>query len=285
MAGEWDNLYEYNPSTEAAALFGVLFGISTAWHAFQLFRGRTWYFIPFLLGGLFETIGYVARAISTKVTDTDGHRRLFTIQTVLILLAPALYAASIYMVFGRLARRLDGESHVLIRTKWTTKIFVTGDVISFMTQGAGGGILATADGDKSKSDLGGHLIVGGLCIQLVVFGFYIVVTALFHRRMMKCPTAKAREINVPWTRHIYVLYTVSALIMIRSIFRTIEYIEGRGGHLQTHEVYFYVLDTVLMFFVSVVYNAFHPSAILNGRRKTVNSLGSSDEMELSEGHR
>lgn len=71
--------------------------------------------------------------------------------------------------------------------------------------------------------------------------------------------------------------------MIRSIFRTIEYIEGRGGHLQTHEVYFYVLDTVLMFFVSAVYNAFHPSAILNGRRKTVNSLGSSDEMELSEG--
>jgi hypothetical protein len=52
MAGEWDNLYEYNPSTEAAALFGALFGISTAWHAFQLFRGRTWYFIPFLLGGL-----------------------------------------------------------------------------------------------------------------------------------------------------------------------------------------------------------------------------------------
>jgi hypothetical protein len=48
-----------------------------------------------------------------------------------------MYAASIYMVFGRLVRRLDGETHVLVRSKWTTKIFVTGDVVSFMTQGAG----------------------------------------------------------------------------------------------------------------------------------------------------
>ncbi|KAK0390583.1 hypothetical protein NLU13_0087 [Sarocladium strictum] len=282
MTGEWDRLYEYDPSTEAAALFGALFGISTAWHALQLFKGRTWSFIPFVIGGLFETVGYVARAISTKVPEVEPHRRLFTIQTVLILLAPALYAASIYMVFGRIVRRLDAETHVLIRSKWTTKIFVTGDVISFMTQGAGGGILATADGNESKSKLGGNLIVGGLCIQLVVFGFFIIVTALFHRRMIQRPTDAARQIQVPWVRHIYVLYAVSALVMVRSIFRTIEYIEGRGGHLQTHEVYFYVLDTVLMFFVSAIFNIFHPSAILQPRGKPGMSLDSSDEVELSQ---
>jgi predicted membrane channel-forming protein YqfA (hemolysin III family) len=100
--------------------------------------------------------------------------------------------------------------------------------------------------------------------------------------MAKCPTSTARQINAPWVRHIYVLYAVSALVMVRSIFRTIEYIEGRGGHLQTHEVYFYVLDTVLMFFVSAIYNIFHPSAILQRERKSGISLNSTDEIELGQ---
>lgn len=31
----------------------------------------------------------------------------------------------------------DGEQHSVIRGKWLTKIFVVGDVISFLMQGAG----------------------------------------------------------------------------------------------------------------------------------------------------
>lgn len=58
-------------------------------------------------------------------------------QTLLILVAPALFAASIYMVLGRIILLVDGEELSLIRKKWLTKIFVTGDVLSFVMQGAG----------------------------------------------------------------------------------------------------------------------------------------------------
>ncbi len=58
-------------------------------------------------------------------------------QTLLILLGPALLAASIYMILGRMIRLLGAEEYALIRTNWMTKIFVTGDVISFLSQGAG----------------------------------------------------------------------------------------------------------------------------------------------------
>ena len=61
----------------------------------------------------------------------------YIMQSLLILLGPALYAASIYMVLGRLIRLLDAHHHSLVRTKWLTKLFVTGDVLSFLTQGAG----------------------------------------------------------------------------------------------------------------------------------------------------
>lgn len=41
------------------------------------------------------------------------------------------------MMLGRIILVTDGESHSLIPKKWLTKLFVTGDVVSFMMQGAG----------------------------------------------------------------------------------------------------------------------------------------------------
>lgn len=45
-------LYQYEPSVAAAALFIGLFGVTTTLHAYQMMRTRTWFFIPFVLGGL-----------------------------------------------------------------------------------------------------------------------------------------------------------------------------------------------------------------------------------------
>jgi hypothetical protein len=61
----------------------------------------------------------------------------YIMQTLLLLVAPALYAASIYMILGRIILLTDGEHHSLISKRWLTKIFVAGDVVSFMMQGAG----------------------------------------------------------------------------------------------------------------------------------------------------
>lgn len=61
----------------------------------------------------------------------------FALQVLLILLAPALYAASLYMVLGRLIRSLHAKHLSLIRVSWMTKIFVLGDVLSFASQAFG----------------------------------------------------------------------------------------------------------------------------------------------------
>jgi uncharacterized membrane protein YraQ (UPF0718 family) len=58
-------------------------------------------------------------------------------QQVLILLGPALFAASIYMLLGRIIRVLNASSISPIRVNWLSKIFVAGDVLSFMLQGGG----------------------------------------------------------------------------------------------------------------------------------------------------
>ncbi len=58
-------------------------------------------------------------------------------QSLLLILAPALFAASIYMAFGRIVILVHGEESCLVRRTWLTKIFVTGDVASFFIQGIG----------------------------------------------------------------------------------------------------------------------------------------------------
>jgi drug/metabolite transporter (DMT)-like permease len=126
--------YHYTPTLAGAIVFIIIFLITTLAHVLQVARRRTWYFIPVVIGGLFETIGYVGRAISHQ---DKGKMAPFIMQSVLLLVAPALFAASVYMVLGRIILVLDGEDVALIRKRWLTKIFVTGDILSFFAQAGG----------------------------------------------------------------------------------------------------------------------------------------------------
>lgn len=44
-------LYHYTPSVLAAAMALALFFLSTAFHIFQMIKNKTWYLIPFVIGG------------------------------------------------------------------------------------------------------------------------------------------------------------------------------------------------------------------------------------------
>jgi hypothetical protein len=48
-------LYNYNPSGGAAIPVAALFGLATVIHIVQMFRTRSWYIIPFTIGGVCES--------------------------------------------------------------------------------------------------------------------------------------------------------------------------------------------------------------------------------------
>lgn len=83
---------------------------------------------------LVETVGFIGRYLSKNDIWALGP---FIMQSLLILVAPALFAASIYIILGRVILMVDGERYSLVRQKWLTKMFVAGDVLSFMMQGSG----------------------------------------------------------------------------------------------------------------------------------------------------
>ena len=45
-------LYHYNPSIVAAIIFGVVFAAISIAHIWRMYRTRTWFCIPFVLGGI-----------------------------------------------------------------------------------------------------------------------------------------------------------------------------------------------------------------------------------------
>jgi hypothetical protein len=236
-----------------------------------------------------EAIGYIGRVLSAneapKFTKVP-----YIIQSLLILIAPAFFSASVYMILGRIIRMVHGEKHSIIRTNWLTKVFVTSDVLSFFLQSGGGGILATAK-DLDGFRRGEMIIIAGLFVQLVGFFLFLLVIALFHVRILKAPTSASLSATVPWRRFLLVLYFVSALILIRSVFRAIEYIMGYDSVLQNNEYYLYIFDAALMFLCMAALNIWHPSQIINavgssggsgresGGHKPLDSMAGSD-MEL-----
>ncbi|KAI9743464.1 MAG: hypothetical protein M1818_002776 [Claussenomyces sp. TS43310] len=249
--------FYYNPSLAAAVVFAVLFIVTTLVHIAYLFKRRIWFFTALIVGGWLESIGYIARIISCKQTP-EWTLGPYIISTIFILVAPALLAATIYMILGRVIHVVDGEHLSIIKKKWLTKAFVAGDVTSFLLQAAGGGLMAQAT--ESAVKLGQRIILIGLVLQVLFFGFFIVVSLSFNARLSKFPTRISP--SLPWEKHMFILYASSLLIMVRSVFRVVEYIQGNNGYIMDHEVFLYLFDATLMFAVMTLFNVVHPATLL-----------------------
>ncbi|KAF2466257.1 RTA1 like protein [Lindgomyces ingoldianus] len=257
-------LWNYTPSVAGGVIGALVFTVLTGLHSFQLLRNRTWFCTPFVIGGLFETIGYAARAAAHSNTESVTP---YVIQSLLILLAPILFASSIYMILGRLIFRTKSTSHSLIRPQWVTRIFVGGDVLCFLMQSSGGGILAKAK-NQDDVDLGQHIILGGLILQIFIFGFFIGVAGNWHQRMNAHETVEAREI--PWRKYTALLYAASVCITTRNICRVVEYGLGRDGYLLSHEWTLYVYDFVLMVITLLVcLHWYDPNIKVDGNKSDV----------------
>lgn len=127
-----------------------------------------------------------------------------------------------------------------------------------LTRGSGGGIQAA--GTLDSLNLGEKIIIAGLFAQIVFFGFFIVVAITFQVRFTRHQGALSPRLAI-WKKHMYTLYVGSLLIMVRSIFRVVEYLMGNNGFLLRHEYFVYIFDATLMFLVMVLFLWIHPSQL------------------------
>ena len=119
--------------------------------------------------------------------------------------------------------------------------------------------MGSSDPDKAKA--AEKIIVGGLFLQLIFLSVFIVTAGVFHYRMKRAPTAASQRREVRWERYLATVYIASVLILVRSVFRVIEYLQGHNGYLLTTEWFLYVFDAMLILLVVGLLNWWHPSEV------------------------
>ncbi|KAJ5399744.1 RTA-like protein [Penicillium sp. CMV-2018d] len=256
------NFYPYTPSATAGYAFMAMFGIATLFHLVLMFSFRAAYFIPLVLGGVCETFGYYGRAWSH-----EDRREIssWALQEMLILSAPPLLAATVYMVLGRIIRSFDAEHLVRMSPKSITVIFVLNDVLTFCTQLGGAGVQVT--GDENIMAIGKKIVLAGLIFSLAVFCFFIWIAASLHRRLLRTPTNILAMNNLNWQRYMLAIYAACFALMLRNLVRTIQFGASKDSVLNQKEVYIYVFDGFLMFFSMVVLGVYHPGLLIKKARR------------------
>ncbi|PYI34532.1 putative RTA1 domain protein [Aspergillus indologenus CBS 114.80] len=257
------DLYAYNPSAAAGWAFVVIFALGAAVHLFLIFRLRAWFFTPFLLGCIGEAFGYYGRAWSHNHIRNGSP---YLLQLMLILGSAPLLSASVYMTLGRVVRALNAQSATVIRSTWMTKIYVLIDIGSFVCQMMGSAMQASGDADGVRT--GQRVVIGGLGVQLVALGWFLVEAGAVHRRLRtRPPSGAARDPAVPWPRTMWTLHAVTGLITVRSIYRLVEFLAGTDSVLSRKEAFLYVFDASLLAIAVFAFAAVHPGRMLRMVRK------------------
>lgn len=134
-----------------------------------------------------------------------------------------------------------------------------------------------ASDDAEGAKTGNTTVVGGLGVQIIAFGFFVAMTVVWHVRMQKEPTNTALRVGENWRRYVWLLYVVSGLVIVRSVFRLADFIEGSEGTAYNTEALLYVFDAGLMFLVVVGMAVVHPGLLLRGIRKGGSALLDGEE--------
>ncbi|KAM0531829.1 hypothetical protein ACHAPP_007597 [Verticillium nonalfalfae] len=153
----------------------------------------------------------------------------------------------------------------------------------FIVQAAGGGIQSGGTLDLYK--LGEKIIIAGLFVQIVVFGFFVVTSVLFHRRMNTQPPTGASAAKVPWRRYLWVLYSTSAIILVRSVFRVVEYLQGNGGYLISHEIFLYMFDALLMALCMLIFAVWYVGHLERKQKQKGRRRHGQHDVEMEMGRR
>lgn len=183
------------------------------------------------------------------------------------------------MMLGQTILLAGGEQVSVIRPKWYTRIFVGADIFTLVLQGLGASIMGTM---KLQLAIAGEkVVIAGLSMQVATFVFFLVAAVDFQIRMegklaVSAPVRSAGSSD--WRKMLYILYNVSTLILLRCIFRLIEYAMGNAAYLISHEWTLYVFDTVPMLLTVMFLLVLQPTQYFAKEYKREGEL--SDELAL-----
>ena len=193
-------------------------------------------------------------------------------QIVCLTIAPAFFAAGIYLTLSRIVITV-GESNSRIKALSFPRFFIPCDFISLLLQAIGGAMASVASNNHESSDTGSHIMVAGLAFQVLTLAIFILICidfAIRTRQQSRSGGASAPGNDTTNNSHarlrssarfkgfLSALALATVCIFIRSIYRVIELAQGWQGELIKNQRYFIVLEGVMVIIAVLALNVFHP---------------------------
>ncbi|KAJ1567069.1 hypothetical protein HK405_007298 [Cladochytrium tenue] len=259
------SLFGEKPNKQLAYVAAGVFVVTAIIHLAQAFRLKTRYMTPAIIGALMEALGYLAR---TKAIDDPFNTNVYAVQQFFIVISPVLVAATQYIILEHIMVHVDATL-APVRPSLVAKIFVGGDVVSFIVQAAGSGLLVGGT-TTEMVNMGNWILIGGLLVQILSFSCFLALCVVFYRRASRAEPGRTQavaavptsQVNPRWRALFLALMVGSACVMIRSVFRVIEFAKGFDGPIATNEIYMYIFDTILMAVALYILNFVHPGVAL-----------------------
>ncbi|KAJ5682403.1 hypothetical protein N7462_005568 [Penicillium macrosclerotiorum] len=249
-------IYGYTPSIVLAGIAAAWFFLHLILHTTQIWRYRSWWWMTFSTGLVFEIIGYIARSLSAK---KDPYNLIyFVLNYFFVVTAPVFLAAGVYTVLSALISRL-GNGYSFLRPTVILGFFITSDVISTIVQIAGAVLVGVKESRRQNPETANNILLAGLAYQVFAMSIFVVLMTTFQLRAR-------RRIKEQGFRVFCLSFSVSTLLVyMRTIFRLIETAEGLGGKLSTHEVYFACLEFAPIALVALLFCIWHPGRCLGAQ--------------------
>ncbi|KAJ3101319.1 hypothetical protein HK100_004558 [Physocladia obscura] len=240
------SVFGEKPSSSLAIIGCAIFALIFFAHLIQSIQFKTRYLIPMIIASFMEVVGY---AIRYKSIGDPFNLLEYSVQQTFIILAPIFLAASQYIMLEKLIINVGG-SYSPIRHTLIAKIFVGCDILSFLVQCAGSAVLLTI---PSLFVTGTNILIAGLVVQVISFTAFLITASAFYYR------ASQDNKGMGWRIIFIVLFASATLVLIRSVFRVIEFSSGYSGPIVKDENYMYAFDFGLIAIAIILFNFFHPA--------------------------
>ncbi|MCJ1366877.1 hypothetical protein MMC16_006008 [Acarospora aff. strigata] len=258
--------FRYQPSLAGNALLLAIFAVIIAPQVFFGIKYKTWGFMGAMLGGLIlEILGYVARV---QMHYNPFTQNPFLMYIVTLTIAPAFFAAAIYLCLGRIIV-VFGDHVSRFKPRTYTLTFITADVLSLVFQAAGGA-LASAANDQANLDKGVNVMLAGLGLQVASLTLFIILAGEFAWRVLHTkhnlnPVYADLRASKVFKFFLLGLGVSTITIFVRCIYRVAELSAGFDGKLANDaEAAYMILEGAMIAIACILLTIPHPGVAFRG---------------------
>lgn len=242
MASVTRYFFTYQPSIGADVIANIFFGAITAIHAYKFVKTykttRVKILIVLTIASIIEVLAYALRVPASR-DDPKGFLQAFA--PMFLVLAPVILTTVIYTIFHKISTAVAPQSG-LYKSSLMLKVFSGMDIICQIAISVGAMMASKAP----VYFIGKGILLAGIAVHISTMLAFVSTVVVWQRRVHGKWTSDLDNYTKSTEKDLLAVYIATGLIVVRSLFRFIEFASGPNGSFQDDETLFYLYEFVPM---------------------------------------